>query len=108
MAMTAWREKDPQQEKRASMRENLILLQANKKGTDQPVHLHRLISAFNFCPVESIRAKYTSYMQKIQYKLVSVAEQAWLSLTLIAIPERQIYSRRGPTNAWPNYALHPI
>ena len=41
----------------ALMRENLTLLHVNNKGTDQPVHPHSLISAFDIRFLESIICK---------------------------------------------------
>ena len=54
---------------------------ANNKGTDQPAHLHILISAFVIHFLESMIA--TVAMCKITvFKLVSVVEQACLSITM--------------------------
>ena len=52
----------------------------NNKGTDQPKHLHSLISAFVICLLESIISKLAKSEFSIFY-LVSVGEQAGLSLT---------------------------
>ena len=54
---------------------NLILLLANKKGTDQPGHLSSLISAFVICSLQSIMPPLsTSIHAKFQYSItVSVA-----------------------------------
>ena len=66
--------------------ENLFLPYANNKGTDQPAHLRSLISAFiirclnRIIPLLAISKIYKSW-------LVSVAEQAGLSLTWSETPK---------------------
>ena len=66
--------------KRATSLENLFMPYVNKKGSDQPVHPHSLISNFVvrcFDSIISIVAK-----NKVSsLSLVSVAEQIGLSLT---------------------------
>ena len=59
-------------------KKKLILLHANNKRADQPAHLHGLICAFIIGFLESIIAK---------LELVSVAEQAGLSLTWLRTPK---------------------
>ena len=58
----------------------------NNKDTDQPAHPHRLISAFVIRILESIISKLASRKIPI-FKLVSVAVQAGLNLTLSETPK---------------------
>ena len=60
------------------LRENLILLQENNKGADQPAHPHSM--SIVICVLEKIIAKHATCKIIIIY-LVIVAEQAGLSLT---------------------------
>ena len=61
------------------------------KGTDQPGHLRRLISAFGFCFSEKFISKISTREIPIFY-LVSVAEKTGLSPTLFKY-RRQVLSR---------------
>ena len=54
-----------QNNKWALSQENLILLYANNKGTDQPVYWHNLISTFIICILESIIANLTTHKVSI-------------------------------------------
>ena len=67
----------------------------NNKGTEQPVHPRRLISAFVIHFLKSIISKLASSEISIFY-LVSVAEQAGLKK-----PRRQVLSGRGPSSGPP-------
>ena len=62
----------------ASTWENLFMPYANNKGEDQPVHPHSLIRAFVVRCIHSLISKFTKF--KISSQLVSVADQAGLSL----------------------------
>ena len=64
----------------ALMHENLALFQVNKKGADQTVHPHSLISTFIVCCVESLIVTLDTCKISITY-LVFVAEQTHLSRT---------------------------
>ena len=59
---------------------NPVLPYTNNKGTDQPAHLHSLISVFVVCCLDSI-APLLAIAEISRPKLLSVAEQAGLSLT---------------------------
>ena len=59
---------------------------ANNKGADQPVHPHRLISAFVICFLENIISKLATNEISI-FQLVSVVEETSLSLTLSETPK---------------------
>ena len=59
---------------------------ANNKGTDQPGHPHRLISAFFIRFLECIISKLATCDISI-FQLVSVAEEADLSFTLWETPK---------------------
>ena len=66
---------------------------ADNKVTDQPVHPHRLISAFFFRLSGSIISR--PAMSKISiFYLVSVAEQAGLNITLSEV-RRQVFTRHA-------------
>ena len=67
---------------------------ANNKGTDQPAHSRRLISAFVFRAMESIISKHATSEILIFY-LVSVAEETGLNLALMET-RKQVLLRRGP------------
>ena len=54
---------------------------ANNKGSDQPAHLHSLISAFVICLLDSVVSK-ISFLQ-----VVSVAEQAGLGMAYTETPK---------------------
>ena len=78
--------------------ENLFMPHANNKGTDQPAHPHKLISAFVVCCLDSIiHLIFKSEISRLQ--LVSVAEQASLSLT---------WSKTGFLVTWLILASHCI
>ena len=66
----------------------------NNKGADQPAHPRSLISAFVFRFLESIISRLATGKILI-LKLVSVAEQAGLNLTLW---ETQVFSHRRPND----------
>ena len=44
-----------------------ILLHANHKGTDQPVHTHRLVNAFVIRYLKSKVVKLVTYLQKFNF-----------------------------------------
>ena len=59
---------------------------ANNKGADQPAHLHSLINTFVICCLDSVIC--ILVLSKFsRFKLVSVAGQAGLNLTLLKIPQ---------------------
>ena len=70
---------------------------ANNKGADQPAHPRCLISAFvvryldNKIPILAI-------VKHSRLLLVSVAEQAGLSINWVADSQKQVFSRRGSNN----------
>ena len=66
--------------------ENLFMLYVNNKGADQPVHPPSLISAFVVRCLDSI-IPLLAIAQISRLWLVSVAEQAWLSLTWLQTPK---------------------
>ena len=66
----------------ASMRKNLSLGFANNKGADQPVRVRRLISTFVIRFLERMISKLATAGENSIFWLVSVAEQAGLSLPL--------------------------
>ena len=66
------------------MPENLILLHVNNNGTDQPVHPHSLISAIAICSLENAISKLAT-CKISRFYLVSLAEQAGLSMILLDI-----------------------
>ena len=68
------------------MRENLYSNFANNKGTYQPAHLRRLISAFIISFLESIIFELATSKLSI-FSLVSVAEETGLSRTLSETPK---------------------
>ena len=76
----------------AFWRENLILMHANNKGADQPVHPHSLISTFVILPLVAcdIVSKLASCEIPILL-LVSVAEQAGLKHHLVANSKNSFY-----------------
>ena len=62
----------------APMQENPTLFHANNKGTDQPVHLHSLISTIVICYLEIIVVN----LLHANFNIVaSLAEQAGLNVT---------------------------
>ena len=63
------------------------------KGADQPVHPRRLISAFVFRLLESIISRLTTN-EISNFKLVSVAEQVCLNLTLSEPPKTGFLATR--------------
>ena len=63
----------------ALTQENLTLLHAPSKGTDQPAHSPSLINGFVICSVENIIDKLALCKISI-FKLCSAAEQTGLSL----------------------------
>ena len=71
---------------------------ANNKGTDQPVHPCRLISAFVFHSFESIISRVAKSGISI-FKLVPVPEQASLNLTLSETLKTGFPTRR-PIYGW--------
>ena len=65
----------------------------NNKGPYQPAHPHRLISAFVINVMESIIANHASSLISI-YKLVSVAEETDLNLTLMETLKSSFFAMR--------------
>ena len=63
-----------------SKQENLALMHAKNKGTDQLAYPHSLISNSVICSLKSILSELAICKISI-FKLVCVAEQARLSLT---------------------------
>ena len=64
----------------------------NNIGEDQPAHPHSLTSTLVICCLESTISKLA--ISKIAiFKLVSVADESGLSLTL-----SQVFSRQGPND----------
>ena len=59
---------------------------ANKKQTDQPVHSHRLVCAFDIHVLESIISKIATIDISI-FWLVFVAEETGLDLVLLKAPK---------------------
>ena len=66
---------------------------AYNKGTDQPAHPPSLISAFVICILESSISKLATSGISF-FKLVSVAEQAGLNLTLSETPMTDFVTTR--------------
>ena len=75
------------------MQENLTLLHANNKGADQPA-----ICAVWLAPLLFADWK-VSYLNLLQAKLVSVAEETGLIPTLLELPEDRF---------WPIYTRIPV
>ena len=63
-----------------------LIAYANNKGADQPAHPHSLISTFVVCCLDSI-IPILAKSKISRLKLVSIAEQARLSLTWWQMPE---------------------
>ena len=63
---------------------------SNNTGADQPAHLHSLISVFVIHILESIICKLATF-----FKLVSVAEETGLNLTL-SETSKTSFLGRGP------------
>ena len=66
---------------------------ANNTGADQPVHMHSLISAFVIHFLESIICNLATGEISI-FKLVSVAEETSLKLTLSETPKTGFLAMR--------------
>ena len=66
---------------------------SNNKGTDQPAHPHRLISAFVIRFLGSIISKLATCKISI-FQLVSVAEEACLRRDLSETPKTGVFTTR--------------
>ena len=80
-----------------SQRENLSSGIWKNKGEDQPAHMCSLFSAFVIHLLKSIISRFTMN-ENLNFRLVSIADQAGLNLTL-SEPRRQVFLRRGPNKA---------
>ena len=68
-----------------------LMSYANNKGTDQPAHPHSLINAFVVRCLDSIVPILAKFKISRIY-LISVGEQAGLSLTWSQTPRRHVFS----------------
>ena len=84
--------------------ENLFMIYANNKGADQPVHRGNLISTFVVHCQDSIIPSY--WILNSRPWLVSVAEQAGLSLTWSQTPKTGFLMMRLISRTWSH--LHVI